>query len=331
MKLKRKHHFVSQFYLKNWYDSNEKIIVWDGDKDRPAKADKVAHQRDLYKIVPLKSEQIELFTKYIESAQLTEVSTYKLAIKEIIRTQKTFQESFAFLEEKNIEIPKEIEVFEKEFSHNIMEEKFSLEEDKFSSVLKKLILGYNSDITLNDYDTLMHFFAFQLARTPKKLNEVMNLNLESDFILDYNFTEEEHKTFNTFLTQCLLEKVYLHWVSQLYEIKIYNNISNINFITSDDPCFNQKYNENGFFIQLPISPRVMIELVSKSHNKEYRKSMLEYYNFHKDNGDYLFLDNSLVTFHEIEKENVINLNKKIFKNKDRFVYAQTINDINCLI
>mgnify|MGYP003608848390 CR=1 FL=1 len=103
-------------------------------------------------------------------------------------------------------------------------------------------------------------------------------------------------------------------ISRLYSIKIYNNISDTNFITSDDPCFNQKFNKNEFHVQLPISPKVMIELVANPYEET----------------DNVILTEPLVTFHELEETEVIELNKKIFENKDRFVYAQTAIDIESI-
>lgn len=327
MNLKRKHHFVSQFYLKSWYNDNKKIIAWDGRNIFPLSTRAIAYENDLYELTSLTSEQIHLFDEYISAINLTETSTYKLFVKNILGLQSLLGNSLDLLKSLNLEISDKFDDLEKEMSFNILEDKFSFQEDSFSKVLSKILLEDKPSITMNNYDVLISFFMFQLTKTPKKLNEVFKIHNEQITFENVVFTEKEHRTFILLLTQCLSEGFYLSFISKLYRIKIYQNISTINFITSDDPCFNQIYDEGGLMIQLPISPRTMLELVANDHDEEYIESMTKYFVFHKEEANNIILDESFITFHEYEEKDVIELNKKIFQNKDRFIYAQSRNDI----
>lgn len=330
MNLKRKHHFVSQFYLRNWYDSNKKIIAWNGEKNFPSKSESIAFQKDFYKLATLTKTQYELLDRYLEYWELKKTSIYKLSFKPILEAQGVFRNGFKFLNLKGMDIPDELHSIEKEFSTNIIEERLSKQEGLFSQVLRKLTLNSVSRLSLNDYNYLVHFVVFQYMKTPKKMNHIISISEESESFKRANFNNEEYKTFWLILTQCFQERIYLSIFEQLYTIKIYNNISNINFITSDDPCFNQKINEDGFLIQLPISPKIMIELAPNPYNDDFTKTAIDYYSLNSDKAHEVFLSDSFVVFDIIKEEQVKNLNQKIFSNRDRFIYAQQMDDINAL-
>lgn len=331
MNLKRKHHFVSQFYLKNWYNSDGKINVWDGEKSYKAVTKSIAFETDFYQIVPLKSKQVELFNSYMKNAGLERLSSYQLIFKECIKTQSLINIHSRFSEMLDIPIPKILSSSNREFSHNTLEDKFSLEEDSFSKVINKIISEDRPELTLSDYDILTHFFVFQLTKTPKKIKNVMEMTREMPVYKECNFNEEENKTFNLFLSQCLAEAYYLNCLSNLHEIRIYRNTSNINFITSDDPCFNQKLSDKKAetLIQLPISPQIMIELVDNSYSEHHTKEIFSNLNNckTKEDKDNVVLNDLLFKFYDFDEDDVTILNKKLFQNKDRFIYAHSENDI----
>ena len=330
MNLKRKHHFVSQFYLRNWYDRNEKIIVWDGYKKFSSKSESIGFQRDLYKLATLTKKQYELLDKYLENWELKKSSIYELSFKYILEAQSIFRNGFKFINPKDLDTIDELNSIEKEFSTNIVEERLSRQESLFSQVLEKLTSNSINMLSLNDYNYLVHFIVFQYMKTPKKIKHLISITEESEVFREANFNNEQYRTFWLIFTQCFQERVYLSIFKQLYTIKIYSNTSNINFITSDDPCFNQRINENGFLIQLPISPKVMIELAPNTYDDDFTKTAVDYYSLNSDNAHEVFLSDSFVTFDNIEEEQVIDLNQKIFSNRDRFIYAQQVDDINTL-
>lgn len=329
MSITKKNHFVSQFYLKNWCTKN-KLIVWDGDKHFPASTQSIAFEKKLYNICLLKPKQIEFLDKFMKNNNMSNLSTYRIAIKSVLQTQLLFQKTTNILENIGVPLDNEITRMQLEFESNSLEEKFSYEEQEFSIILNKLNTTKNPKITLKDYDVLMHFFMFQLVRTPKKLRNLFDKEKNYEIYNELEFTEEEFKTLNLFITQTLMELFYMSFLGKLYEIKVYYNESEANFITSDDPSFNQLLDEKKLFIQMPISPTVMIELRANDKEDNYIKEMREYYNHNKDYTNQIYVNDVLVSFDRFNKEQVVELNKKIFQNKDKFVFAKHLKDLDSL-
>jgi|26BtaG_2_1085354.scaffolds.fasta_scaffold10976_2 hypothetical protein len=330
MNLKRKHHFVSQFYLRKWYNNKGKIIVWDGDKNFPSKSESIAFEKNLYKLIELTPKQEKFFHDLISSLELENTSTYQLFAKVIFETREFMRKRFETLDTLGIKVSEELNNIEKEFHHNVIEDKFSYQEERFSTLLGKINVEPNLELSLMDYDTLIHFIMFQYFRTPKKINEAIFNMKDSNIMEKFDFSKEQYQFFMMLLAQCFLERIHLSCLSQLYKINIYKNTSKINFITSDDPCFNQSFDKNEFYIQLPISPNIMIELAENDCNKKYKESMKEYFNFNKEYSENIILDKKLIGFDFISENKVIELNQKIFDKRDRFIYAQTQSDIASL-
>ncbi len=330
MNIKRKHHFVSQFYLKNWYSINEKIIVSDGNKEFPASTLSIAFEKDFYKLIELTPSQIQFFHKLIDSLELKNTSTYKFFANIILETQEFMRERYEFLDTLRLDIPENLNDIKKEFSFNTLEDKFSYQEATFSKLLNIINQNLEPRLSLSDYDTLVHFFMFQYFKTPKKINDAISHIEGSNIREKFEFSDKQYKFFIMLLSQCFLERIYLSCLSNLYKINIYRNTSRINFITSDDPCFNQKFDNNEFHIQLPISPSIMIELVENNFDKNHKENMKDYFNFNKEHTHNIFLDNTFIDFYNIDEKRVVELNRKIFKNKDRFIYAKFQNDIKTL-
>lgn len=339
MDIKKKHHFVSQFYLKNWLSENRKLYVWDGkDKIFSSATDGIGYRKNFYKIERLKPKQIEFLKLFITHCKFENLSTYKLVIKSILETQVMFNNSEKIIEilgikkEDYIEIFEEIENLKQSFSSNTIEDKFSDDEASFSNVLSKIISSdRNINITLRDYDTIVHFIAFQLGKTPQKFERITNddgSERRAKLIEKYQFTDKEYHTYTLYSILCLIEQIYLSSLGNLDKINIYYNNSNINFITSDDPCFNQKIEEKKLHIQIPISPKIMIELIE--NNDKNKNEFLNYYNYNKDYAESIIVNDHLINFFDISKNEVEILNKKILDNKHQFIYATCKEDIENL-
>jgi|GEM_PF-6248207 len=340
MDIKKKHHFVSQFYLKNWVSDGQKLYVWDGkDNIFTTATDGIGYRKHFYKIERLKQKQIDFLDQFIHHCKFQDLSTYKLVIQSILETEKMFEASEKLIEILDIKKDDHKEEFEKIdnlkkiFSSNIIEDKFSYDETLFGQILHKII---NSDkevnLSLKDYEILVHFIAFQLGKTPQKFERITgdDGSTERAKIIDkYDFTDKEYHTYTLYTVLCLIEKIYLSSLNRLDKINIYyNNDPNINFITSDDPCFNQKMEEKKFHIQIPISPKIMIELVENNDNNKIK--LLEYYNYNKDYSEAICVNNQLINFFDIGNDEVLALNKKILENKHQFVYMYCKDDRNDL-
>ncbi|MGE6796344.1 DUF4238 domain-containing protein [Psychrobacter okhotskensis] len=330
MELKRRHHFVSRFYLENWYEENS-LIVLKNNKQYKRSSKSVAFKQDFYKIVPLKTQQIELFKSFAEKCNFTKLQAYKEVCLKIIETQDISQSISKVAQELDINLPIDLENMDQDISYNTFEDKFFNEEDKFSTVLSKIIEDVHPMITLNDYDMLLLFIAFQLVKTPKKIESIMKLDRQMDSHADLNFTQDEHRTFTIFMTQCYQEYFYRLWASKAYEITIYHNTSDIGFITSDDPCFDQKTHvQNEVLIQLPISPKFMIELSSNSLLNDDEKSSVLNSTYDNNYIDNTVVNNIFINFINYNEQDVLNLNSKIFNNKDVYIYAHSKKDIEAL-
>ena len=73
---------------------------------------------------------------------------------------------------------------------------------------------------------------------------------------------------------------------------------------------------------------LVVRIISVSYrDSEYIKSIQDYFIFHKENGDLINVNNTLINFHEITREEVLALNHKNFKNRDQFIYAHSLADI----
>jgi Uma2 family endonuclease len=119
----------------------------------------------------------------------------------------------------------------------------------------------------------------------------------------YEFSDDQYHVFTLYSLLCFSEQLYNTTMSRLDKINIYFNRSDIRFITSDDPCFNQKFEQEKFHVQIPISPKVMIELVQNSD--EEKQQMIEYYKFHQENREYLMVNDYLINFYEIDEKEVV--------------------------
>ncbi|WP_336940642.1 DUF4238 domain-containing protein [Acinetobacter pittii] len=340
MEIKKKHHFVSQFYLKNWVSDDKKLYVWDGGNNIfTTTTDGIGYRKHFYKLERLKPKQIDYLHKFIYFCNFENLSTYKLIIKSILETEKVFHISEKLIEILDIKKNDHIEEFEemdnlkKTFSNNIIEDKFSYDETVFSQTLSKIIKSDKGlNLTLKDYDTLIHFIAFQLGKTPQKFERITNDDGSDDrakIFDNYDFTDKEFHTYTLYTILCLIEAIYLSCLSRLDKINIYyNNDPSINFITSDDPCFNQKINDKKLHIQVPISPKIMIELIENNDNN--KDELLKYYNYNKNYSEYISANGQLINFFEITQDEIITLNKKILENKHQFVYMYCENDRNDL-
>lgn len=332
MNIKKKHHFISQFYLKYW-STREKIIVWDGKKSFKAKSNTIAFKNHLYRISPLNISQVKLLEHYLESFKFNHLSTYKLIIKSIIEVQKAYEKFDILIEKSGASVPPRNSIDnlieQAEFNSNIIEDKFSMDEDRFSRIIRKINTTNKPKISLNEYDSLIYFISTQLCRTSKKINNLLELNKDINPHRS-DFTEEELYTFNLYISLCFTEALYLSLTSKLYKINICYNDSNINFITSDDPCFNQMYNEGKFYINLPISPKISIEICENNLTDSNKNELIKYYVYHKLNADSIFVNEVLVNFRNITENEVTNLNDKIFLERQRFIYAKNHDELKLI-
>lgn len=328
MKLKKKHHYVSQFYLREWANKKGEILAFDGVKTYTPSIDtSIGFKKHLYRGIQFTKKQRSLIEEYCIRVGYEKLSTYYLSILSIFATQQLFDDSDLLVAQldKNLKFEK-LENLKKEFQSNLLEDSFSESESKFKITLAKIINNKIDTLNLNDYDILVHFIAFQLVRTPKKLNKIKTMTTDK-IIHHFRFSPEQLDFFNLLMALCMSEQLYLSALSRLDLITIYYNNTPKNFITSDDPSFNQKILEKELFIQIPITPKIMIEISRNYESKEATLSFLNYLNSYKSEANSIIMLNKTIFIKNIDiTEDVDQVNKIIFKNRDNAVYGISHDD-----
>ncbi|MEJ5137267.1 MULTISPECIES: DUF4238 domain-containing protein [Acinetobacter] len=327
--IKKNHHFVSQFYLERW--ANGSLLRISDGRGSVFHSDvkNIAFKKNFYKIVMFNEVQIDLFKKLCISSGFGDFDIYRLTIEPILDFQfsiRNLEKRILKLKNLNINVDEEYKKLNKLkeiYKHNTIEDKFSDEEAQYSSVLKKVVNSSDkTNFTFKEYCTLIFFIIFQLYKTPKK---IINIGLGNDdcsikkIFEDFKFDKDEFHTFKIYFLFCIAELINQTRIKRVDKINIIYNKSVIDFITSDDPCFNQKFENGGFFIKLPVSPRVAIEICE--NNDENTSELFNFYNT-EHNFDSVSVSYSLINFFEVDIKYVSDLNKEILARKDKHIYCR---------
>ncbi|WP_151959341.1 DUF4238 domain-containing protein [Acinetobacter bereziniae] len=322
--IKKKHHFVSQFYLQRWTKNGVLRISNGKGHIFNSKVENIGFESKFYKIVMFKFSQIKLFEEFCIKNDFDDLESFKLIVGPLLDLQKTIystEEYIKKLEYKKINCDKKTEELNKLkeiFKYNTIEDKFNDEESQYSLILSKVINSNNKTIfTFKDYCSLIFFAIFQLFKTPNKINNITFSDENKKKLDEFNFDKDELHTFKIYCLLCITERINQIRLKNVDKINVYYNISAIDFITSDDPCFNQISKNSSFYIQLPISPRVSIEICE--NNEKNKSEIFEFYNndLHFDS---ISVSGTLINFCEADKKYVADLNKKILANKDKHIF-----------
>lgn len=175
MQIKKKHHYISQYYLREWANDKGEITTFDGKRiDTPSIDTSTGFKNHLYRLTQFSNEQRLLIQQYCILVGYANLSSYSLVIQSIFLTQQHF-ENADFVTSSlfgNSFKNQQGENLKREFNSNLLEDSFADSESKFQNTLKKIIHNETKSLNLNDYDILMHFITFQLAKTPKKLKKM---------------------------------------------------------------------------------------------------------------------------------------------------------------
>lgn len=326
MEIKKKHHYVSQFYLKRWANSVNMIYVNRENKSFSSNINNIGFENYFYKITRLQKHQRE---------RLLGLHDMNLPFKESL--EELFKlEDMHILGEKLIDYSKKKGVSAKEseiyykinlFVSNILEEKYSIEESVFADFLRKL--DNSLRLTLKDYDVLLTFVFSQLVRTPKKRESIL-LNYEKNKKIRDEFSYPEYKTFVIYSCILFSEEISISLMSNLVKIFIYKNKTDVNFITSDDPCFNASTEKIKIFF--PLSPLTMLVIEPYPRSSEEKKSTLEIFSTKKEKRDTVFLSEyDLLEISEIkDRQEIIEFNKITAGNSYKQIFAKERDDFTGL-
>ncbi|MBV6879882.1 DUF4238 domain-containing protein [Epilithonimonas ginsengisoli] len=261
MQLKKRHHYIWRNYLRSWSEF-EQINTYFIDTKKIIKTNliNISQEKMFYKLeifTDIEKEKIEfLLNDHCEKSVLS-------SAKELLKCFYLYSDF-----SKNKPIPncikekKELEEFLNYVQSNTIEDILT----EFENYGKRLI-SVKSPTELDflqDKEQLsksLLFLTIQYTRT-KNIKDRLNHSLK-DYDLIYN---EKFWILLSFIYALNLT----YYLGEKFKLKIiiYNNISEINFITSDQPAFNSNQeNKNakdevtGFDLFYPINNRLAIKLV----------------------------------------------------------------------
>ncbi|WP_165382924.1 DUF4238 domain-containing protein [Acinetobacter venetianus] len=318
--IKRKHHFVSQFYLKAWSLDSEKIYASKKEMTSSpflVRTCEIALANYFYKVHPLSEESLKYLYNFVKNTHSADLPIYKLIISTINEIQEKLSKAKAHFHALDQEIPFELENDEKIFKTNILENYYGHLESKFSVLIKKIIEGKAAHLTVNDYDILLFFVTSQFIRTQKKLQSSQQTLIKQLPKLP----QEELNTLILYLGLIMDQKIHSALTNSLYLITIVKNKTQKNLITSDNPVINIKFKEtNNKELEyiVPISPKFYLHIKQNMYSEEINKSLIE--SFKADSKQLAF--NKTIILESTENISQIEwINKLIFKESQRFLYG----------
>lgn len=242
------------------------------------------------------------------------------SINRVIYKTKIFQDSFAPEQYDSIH---ELNETIKEVQTNCLEDYFAFFEDKVSIIFKKILQTKVIHLDWNDYQLLIFFITLQLLRTRKTIDQA-----NKEFHKYHpNLTKDEMYTISIYTSLIMNSKLSQSLTSNLHTLHIINNNTNLNIITSDNPCINYKFHETNnteFECIFPLSPHIYLILKENSYSESTKKFILtDIENKPNEN-----LINTLIFLEETSDLNkIIWVNSLIKKHKNRYVYAQNYKDL----
>ncbi|EOZ5676091.1 DUF4238 domain-containing protein [Morganella morganii] len=268
LQIKKEHHYVWQYYLKNWATENK---VWFLSKNRKLILDStklIAKERNFYIVNEISTSCMNKINKLLQLFP-SDLQKIYISLLQHVRILQKLNNSYEDSTIKN----KEIDVLFSAFKHNTLEDLHSDFEANVIPILKKLS---NKDLSILNYEnnlaSFTSFIGLQLTRTKSFKSIIMALSKsnpttwlsmdeieESWWLISYMFgINIGHSIFSARKTNnyCL----------------IINN-SSIPFITGDIPVINAHpsisdeikiLTDDQMDIFYPISPNIAIMINSSN-------------------------------------------------------------------
>ncbi|MCT7443512.1 DUF4238 domain-containing protein [Aliarcobacter cryaerophilus] len=289
MKITKKQHYVSKFYLKAWIvDKKENLFCLRDNKIFLSNIINLAQERYFYEIKEINDKEIDFLKRIIFQNKNSEL------VKSMLSVIRTSNRIFKLIEIANYlekyDSEKIEDLFKKELKEH-HENYFGEIENKASPLFEKLIKGDKG--FLNDYENkkffLLHTVGQYLRTKSMKENlkkEIENLKKEIENI---------KKKVENICIENIFTVIVIYFSIQLasninennYNIVFIKNLTDKYFITSDQPVINiwkaknpEKKKIEDIELYMPITPKLGI-LISKNiyHDLEISKvEELEEYN-----------------------------------------------------
>lgn len=309
MNKKKKHHFVSQFYLKLWAKNDEKLYTNIGRKVHPKTTTDVAAENYFYRIKSLSNSEFNLLTR--ENSALPAIPTKSL-LTTIINAGRFFS-----LEEKLPLTDQEIINLETRQA-NLVEEFYCVVEDCVSDGHKKLLASEYTKIDSEEYCYIVRFMFNQLTRTQKAKSTIKK---------EISSTLEEHgidfDAYHTISSLILAERMTLAAIEKLSTLTVLENDTDSYFITNDCPVLNLKtVKDKNIQLYWPISPTKAVLLEDSTLPPEEQTKLKR-----------TVLKNSFTSEHfmkspqKIDIAQVEDFNKKMWRHKNRNAFSATPSEL----
>ncbi len=199
---------------------------------------------------------------------------------------------------------------------NVIENYYSEIENEASKVINKIINSEYDSFDMYEYQIILKYSYYQLVRT-KVVREGIERDI-SKLLKEKNIDFVQYWVLSSiYYAELFFERS----LEKLFVIKVIENNTGINFITNDNPVFNLNGVDNeDVKLYFPISPKKAI-YIEKINISDDEKEKLKNKYLEERSGKY-FLHHI-----EINKDEVLELNKEIWKRKERFCFSLNKNEL----
>lgn len=310
MEKKKKHHFVSQFYLRQWAKENDRLFTNIKDEIVKKTTVEVGAENYFYRIKSLKKNQYNLLSG--EISLLPDVPMKK-SLKTVIDAGIFFN-----VETQVLSSNEDISDLEARQA-NLVEEYYCIVEDCVLDAHDKLLRGKYSELDNDEYECIVRFMFHQLTRTQKAKSNIKKgiADILEERGIDFD-------AYHIASALILSERMTLVAIEKLSTLTVIENDTEINFITNDSPVLNLKTpKDKNIKLYWPISPRKAILLEDSTLSPAEQKTLKGEVLQDKFKNNYF-----LKTPMKITEADVVEFNSKIWENKNRNAFGVIARDLS---
>lgn len=303
-----KQHFVSQFYLKSWAQSDEMINIKGNGKPFKSNSKNVGHENHLYRIEGIGEQEAEILLKGTKKIS----ESMRVLFELLIEACHAFK--ILSLLPKDEETNKKIDIEQQ----NIIERFYGVFEDQVQTSYNILVTGEYDKFDINHYQDILRFVALQLTRTPK-VKETSTISMQ-DILAQRGI---QFSDFNTLHSAIISEQLTTALIERLYQVEIIENLTELNFITSDNPVKNL-LPEKDVIVNLywPITPKKALIVKPTNFTPEQAQTIKNGILKEGKQAEYLIRVTQIN-----EREKIESLNHITWNNKHRHIYFLEDRDI----